>query len=174
MSQPLINSLRGGAGVYRRVRAHGRLDAWAPVFLAFWIAVTAGADQSDPAAPPADFGANRAQLIHELHNPCLKGRIVTCYTPGYRDRAVSLQQFLTGELDFVRQRLKISVTLGWPFWMNANGLWRNISCHMRCHRSTATHRLRWSPPIGRPPKTSIRRLRLREIRRFFGKSPVTG
>jgi hypothetical protein len=89
------------------------------VILAFWtgIAAALGADQSDPSAshhssaPPADFGADRAKLIQALHNPCLKGRIVTCYTPGYRSRAVSLQQFLTDELVFVRQRLDIPVPL---------------------------------------------------------------
>lgn len=66
---------------------------------------------ADPSAPPADFGANRAQLVRALHNPCLKGQIVTCYTPGYRSRAVVLQQFLTAELAFIRQRLKVSVPL---------------------------------------------------------------
>ena len=36
---------------------------------------------------------------------------MTCYTPGYRTHAASLQQFLSAELDFVRQRLKVSVPL---------------------------------------------------------------
>jgi hypothetical protein len=86
---------------------------------AFWLGITAalGADQSDPTKSPKsstlpeEFGADRAQRIHALHDPCLSGRIVTCYTPGYRARSISLQQFLTGELSFVRQGLGLSVTL---------------------------------------------------------------
>jgi hypothetical protein len=102
----------------RRVRAHGRAGLRTLVVFALWIGTTTafGADQAGPTetaqtALPAEFGANRAQLIQALHNPCLKGRIVTCYTPGYRNRAVSLQNFLTGELAFVRQRLQVSVPL---------------------------------------------------------------
>jgi hypothetical protein len=73
-----------------------------------------GADQSDPSGSPqstAEFGADRGQRIHALHNPCVKGQIVTCYTPGYRKRAIFLQQFLTGELSFVQQKLRGSVPL---------------------------------------------------------------
>jgi hypothetical protein len=78
---------------------------WILVVFVSWTGFAAwGADS-------AEFGADRAQHIQALHNPCLKGRIVTCYTPGYRTRAVFLQQFLTGELAFVRQRLGISVPL---------------------------------------------------------------
>jgi hypothetical protein len=69
------------------------------------------AGSSQGIAPADDFGANRAQLIHALHNPCLSGPIMTCYTPGYRARARSLQQFLTGELAFVRRSLGITVRL---------------------------------------------------------------
>jgi hypothetical protein len=78
-------------------------------FAALGADVPSGSPQS--AAPSVEFGADRAQHIQALHNPCLKGRIATCYTPGYRTRAVFLQQFLTGELAFVRQRLEISVPL---------------------------------------------------------------
>ena len=89
------------------------------VLFACWTGIAAAsvADQSDPsgspesAAPSTDFGADRAQHIHALHNPCLQGPIVTCYTPGYRARAVFLQRFLTGELAFVRQRFNVSVPL---------------------------------------------------------------
>jgi hypothetical protein len=85
----------------------------------FLLGITAalGADQSAPTKSPnsstlpEEFGADRAQRIHALHNPCLSGRVVTCYTPGYRARAIFLQQFLTGELSFVRQGLGIPVTL---------------------------------------------------------------
>jgi hypothetical protein len=92
------------------------LGACTLALLTFWggVAPALGADRSGSAentAPPEDFGANRAQFIQALHNPCLKGKIVTCYTPGYRTRAISLQQFLTGELIFVRQRLRVSVPL---------------------------------------------------------------
>jgi hypothetical protein len=82
-----------------------------------WTGIAAALGADDPSgspqstAPSADFGADRAQHIQALHDPCLKGRIVTCYTPGYRTRAVFLQRFLTGELAFVRQRLEISVPL---------------------------------------------------------------
>lgn len=78
------------------------------------MGAASGADRSDSpgsaqsTAASAEFGVDRA---HALHNPCLNGQIVTCYTPGYRARAVSLQQFLTGEMDFVRQNLGISVRL---------------------------------------------------------------
>jgi hypothetical protein len=85
--------------------------------IALWTG-TAGALGADkkPDTPPStvasdDFGQNRAQQIRALKNPCLTGQIVTCYTPGYRNRAVSLQQFLTDELSFVRQKLGISVPL---------------------------------------------------------------
>jgi hypothetical protein len=86
---------------------------------AFWLGITTalGADRSDLTKSPQsntlpeEFGADRAQRIRALHNPCLGGRVVTCYTPGYRARAISLQQFLTGELSFVRQRLGVPVTL---------------------------------------------------------------
>jgi hypothetical protein len=87
------------------------------VVFPFWTGIVAALGADDPAnspqstAPSADVGTNRAQQIHALHNPCLNGRIVTCYTPGYRTRAVSLQQFLTGELAFVRQSLGIPVPL---------------------------------------------------------------
>jgi hypothetical protein len=102
-----------------RVRAHRRIGACTLALLTFLgsVAPALGTDRSGPSgsaqnpAPPEDFGANRAQLIQALHNPCLKGEIVACYTPGYRTRAVSLQQFLTGELIFVRQRLGVSVPL---------------------------------------------------------------
>ena len=101
----------------RRARACGRHGVWLLVVFAFWTEIVAAFGADDPSgsqqgtAPAAEFGGNRAQLIQALHNPCLKGRIVTCYTSGYRASAVSLQQFLTGELVFVRQRLGISVPL---------------------------------------------------------------
>jgi hypothetical protein len=101
----------------RRARAHDRPSVWVLVVFAFWTGIAAALGADDPSgsqqgtAASADFGADRAQHIHALHNPCLKGRIVTCYTPGYRARAVSLQQFLTGELAFVRRRLGIRVPL---------------------------------------------------------------
>jgi hypothetical protein len=103
----------------RRARASGRPSVWMLVVFAFstGIAAALSADQSDPAGPSqsnalsGEFGADRAQRIHALHNPCLEGRIVTCYTSGYRYRAVSLQHFLTGELSFVQQKLRISVPL---------------------------------------------------------------
>jgi hypothetical protein len=102
-----------------RPRSHGRPGVWLLVVLAFWTGNGAAlsGDQPDPSGPPQstalpeEFGADRAQLVRALHDPCLKGRIVTCYTPGYRNRAVSLQQLLTGELSFVQQRLRISVPL---------------------------------------------------------------
>jgi hypothetical protein len=87
------------------------------VVFTYWAGIAAASGLDSPSsspqssAPSAEFGANRAQLIHALHNPCLRGRIVTCYTPGYRDRAVLLQRFLTGELSFVQPRLRISVPL---------------------------------------------------------------
>jgi len=104
-------------GTQGRANARGHPGFWMLVVFAFWtgIAMALGAD--DPArspqstSPADDFGANRAQLIHALHNPCLKGQIATCYTPGYRTRATSLQRFLTGELVFVRQKLGIPVPL---------------------------------------------------------------
>jgi hypothetical protein len=68
-----------------------------------------GAAQSN--SVPQYFGADRARLLHALHNPCLKGRIVTCYTPGYRSRAIALQKFLTAELGFVQLKLGVSVPL---------------------------------------------------------------
>src|SRR5581483_5147709 len=101
----------------RRARARGRYGVWMLLVFSFWTGIVAALGTDYPSgsqqgtAPPAEFGANRAQLIQALHNPCLKGRIVTCYTPGYQNRARSLQQFLTGELSFVQQRLKISVQL---------------------------------------------------------------
>ena len=101
----------------RRARARGRYGVWMLVVFAFWTGIVAALGADDPSgsqqgtAPSAGFGANRAQLIQALHNPCLQGAIVTCYTPGYRNRALSLQKFLTGELSFVQQRLKISVQL---------------------------------------------------------------
>jgi hypothetical protein len=103
--------------VQRRARARGRYGVWMLVVFALWTGIAMALGAEDPArspqstAPADDFGANRAQLIHALHNPCLSGQIVTCYTPGYRARAVSLQQFLTGELAFVRRRLGIRVPL---------------------------------------------------------------
>jgi hypothetical protein len=101
----------------RRVRARGHAGVWMLVVFAFWMGIAAASEADDPSgshqstAPPAEFGRDRAQRIHALHDPCLKGRIVTCYTPGYRNRAVFLQEFLTGELSFVQQRLRISVPL---------------------------------------------------------------
>ena len=90
---------------------------WMLAVFAFWLGTATALGADDPASSPQDiavaddFGANRAQLIHALHDPCLSGPIVTCYTPGYRARARSLQQFLTGELDFVRGSLRIEVPL---------------------------------------------------------------
>jgi hypothetical protein len=116
-------SMRADKCLYRGVQSSAcargyPIVAMLAVFaLRIGTAAALGADQSDPfgsdhnTALPEDFGADRAQLIHALHNPCLKGRIVTCYTAGYRTRAASLQQFLTGELSFVQQRLGISVPL---------------------------------------------------------------
>jgi hypothetical protein len=101
----------------RRARARGRPGVWMLVLFAFWTGIAAASGADDPSGshqsttPPAEFGADRAEHIHALHDPCLKGRIVTCYTPGYRNRAVFLQEFLTGELSFVQQRLRISVPL---------------------------------------------------------------
>ena len=101
----------------RSARTRGRHGIWMLVVFASWTGIVAALGTDDPSgsqqgtAPSEEFGANRAQLIQALHNPCLKGRIVTCYTPGYRNRALSLQKFLTGELSFVQQRLKISVQL---------------------------------------------------------------
>lgn len=87
-------------------------------FFAFWAGASLALGANGPASGPGhsnsvpqDFGADRAGLVHALHNPCLTGRIVTCYTPGYRSRASALQQFLSGELSFVRLQLGISVTL---------------------------------------------------------------
>jgi hypothetical protein len=90
-------------------RAIGALALWSGISLAFCASVSASATQSN--SVPEDFGANRARLVHALHNPCLYGRIVTCYTPGYRSRAVALQRFLHGELSFVRLKLAVSVPL---------------------------------------------------------------
>jgi hypothetical protein len=81
------------------------------IFLGFWTGLAAALGADESVVSPADFGANRAQLIQALHNPCLKGPIVTCHTPGYRARAASLQRFLTGELAFVRRKLNVSVPL---------------------------------------------------------------
>lgn len=98
-------------------RAQSEFYIWMLVFLASWMGVASASGAEDPpgtqhnSAPTAEFGADRARHIQALNNPCLKGRIVTCYTPGYRDRAVSLQRFLTGELSLVQQRLRISVPL---------------------------------------------------------------
>jgi hypothetical protein len=91
------------------VRAHSHVGVCALIVFVFCRGGSAsGADQ---AGPPEDFGADRAQLIRALHNPCLKGSIITCYTPGYRTRALLLQRFLAAELVFVRQRLRVSVPL---------------------------------------------------------------
>jgi hypothetical protein len=102
-----------------RARARGGPGIWLLVVLAFLTGNGAalGGDQSEPSRSPQssarseEFGADRARRIYALHDPCLKGRIVTCYTPGYRGRAISLQQFLTGEISFVQRRLGISVPL---------------------------------------------------------------
>jgi hypothetical protein len=113
--------LSWSACVYRcaqgRARDRRHSGIWMLIIFVSWTGIAAALEADDPSgspqstAPSADFGADRAQHIQALHDPCLKGRIVTCYTPGYRTRAVSLQQFLTGELSFVQQRLKISVPL---------------------------------------------------------------
>jgi hypothetical protein len=68
----------------RDVRAHRHIGVRMLAFFTFWgaVAPALGADQSDPSAPSAEFGANRARLIHALHNPCLKGRIVTLLHAG--------------------------------------------------------------------------------------------
>jgi hypothetical protein len=102
---------------HRGARDRGHPGIWMLVVFAFWMPIAAARAADDPRkspqgiAPSAEFGSDRAQRIHALRNPCLKGRIVTCYTPGYRTRAVSLQQFLTGELAYVRQRPGIAVPL---------------------------------------------------------------
>jgi hypothetical protein len=92
------------------VHARSRFGVCALIVSAFWCRVSSGSG-ADQAGAPEDFGANRSRLIRALHNPCLKGQIVTCYTPGYRTRALLLQSFLTAELVFVRQRLRVSVPL---------------------------------------------------------------
>ncbi len=103
--------------VKKSMMRRARDRAWMLVFCLFGAGMAGASWADDPSethqsnAPSAEFGANRARLIHALHNPCLEGRIVTCYTPGYRNRAASLQQFLTGELSFVQHRIRVSVPL---------------------------------------------------------------
>jgi hypothetical protein len=73
-----------------RTRTRAQRGGGLLAVFAFWLGITAalGADQSDPTKSPKsstlpeEFGSDRAQRIHALHDPCLSGRIVTCYTPG--------------------------------------------------------------------------------------------
>jgi hypothetical protein len=101
----------------RPARDRGHPGIWMLVVFAFWTGIAAALGAADPApsaqstTPASDFGAGRAQLVQALHNPCLNGPIVTCYTPGYRIRALALQAFLRGELAFVRHRLGMPVPL---------------------------------------------------------------
>ena len=70
----------------------------------------AGAAQ-EPVPKPAGLEGGRLERVRALHNPMLQGSIPTYYTPGYEQRARSLQTFFSNELRFTRQHLRFHLTV---------------------------------------------------------------
>lgn len=60
---------------------------------------------------PKTFEPGRLGRIEALRDPMIKGAVKTWYTPGYRQRARELQRFISGERDFIKRQLGVSVPL---------------------------------------------------------------
>ena len=60
---------------------------------------------------PATFEPGRLERVEALHDPVIKGSVSTWYTLGYLQRARELQRFITGERDFIKKHLGVSVPL---------------------------------------------------------------
>jgi hypothetical protein len=70
------------------------------------------AEPSPKAAPePASFESGRLERVRTLGNPMLKGSIPTYYTPGYENRARSLQTFFSNELRYSKRHIPFRLTV---------------------------------------------------------------